>query len=71
MAAVVYLRVSYPDKPPVVRLVCSKTKVGPLERLTIPRLELSAAALLARLTKEVILANIAVGQNLNFKILLS
>ncbi|KAI4472461.1 hypothetical protein M0802_016801 [Mischocyttarus mexicanus] len=54
MAAVVYLRVSYPNKPPVVRLVCSKTKVAPLKRLTIPRLELSAAVLLARLTKEVI-----------------
>ncbi|XP_057329785.1 uncharacterized protein LOC130670399 [Microplitis mediator] len=50
MAAAVYIRVTYADNSSVVTLVCSKTKVAPLKRLTIPRLELSAAALLANLT---------------------
>ncbi|XP_057339388.1 uncharacterized protein LOC130676895 [Microplitis mediator] len=51
MAAAVYLRATYSDNSSVVPLVCSKTKVAPFKRLTIPRLELSAAALLANLVK--------------------
>ncbi|XP_043503866.1 uncharacterized protein LOC122525255 [Polistes fuscatus] len=54
IAAVVYIKVSYADSSLVVSLVCAKTKEAPLKRLTIPRLELSAAALLAKLTGKVI-----------------
>ncbi|XP_011309469.1 uncharacterized protein [Fopius arisanus] len=52
MSAVVYLKIFNGDKQDVT-LVCSKTKVAPLKRLTIPRLELTAALLLAKLTKYV------------------
>ncbi|XP_046145616.1 uncharacterized protein LOC123988902 [Osmia bicornis bicornis] len=53
MAAVIYITVSSPSNDSMTSLVCSKTKVAPLKRLTIPRLELSAALLLAKLTKYV------------------
>jgi hypothetical protein len=53
MAAVVYIRVTNQHSSSIVTLVCSKTKVAPLKRLTIPWLELSAAALLAKLVKRV------------------
>ncbi|XP_046142803.1 uncharacterized protein LOC123988070 [Osmia bicornis bicornis] len=52
-AAVIYITVSSPSNNSTTSLVCSKTKVAPLKRLTIPRLELSAALLLAKLTKYV------------------
>ena len=48
-AAVVYVRSTYLDHSPVISLVSSKTKVTPLKRLTIPRLELCGAALLSKL----------------------
>ncbi|XP_011309478.1 uncharacterized protein [Fopius arisanus] len=51
-SAVVYLKVFNNGKPQLT-LVCSKTKVAPLKRLTIPPLELTAALLLAKLTKYV------------------
>ena len=37
----------------VVHLISSKTKVAPVQQLTLPRLELCAATLLARLMKSV------------------
>ena len=48
-AAVVYLRATYQTRAPTCCLVVAKTKVAPLKLLTIPRLELCGAALLARL----------------------
>ena len=52
MAAVIYIIVSSPSTAhKVSTLACSKTKVAPLKKLTIPRLELTAALMLAKLTK--------------------
>ncbi|XP_046145649.1 uncharacterized protein LOC123988934 [Osmia bicornis bicornis] len=53
LAAVVYLRISSSTSSATLSLVCAKTKVAPLKRLTIPRLELTAALLLARLAQYV------------------
>ena len=48
--AVVYCRATYPDHPPTVSLITSKTKLAKQdETTTIPRLELCAALLLAKL----------------------
>ena len=51
MAALVFLRVKYMHSDTRIIFVCSKTPVAPLKKLTIPRLELSAAVLLGKLTK--------------------
>ena len=48
-AGVVYLRMMDSDGRIHISLVTSKTKVAPIKRLTIPRLELCGAHLLARL----------------------
>lgn len=53
MAAVVYVRVISRNKSISTSLLCSKTKVAPLKRMTIPRLELSAAVMLAKLISNV------------------
>ncbi|XP_063979927.1 uncharacterized protein LOC135163952 [Diachasmimorpha longicaudata] len=50
IGAVVYLRTEKPGTAPVISLVCAKTCVAPLKRVTIPRLELTAAGLLTELT---------------------
>lgn len=47
-AAVVYLRLTRPDGSISISLLGSKTKMAPIKTTTIPRLELSAAVLLAR-----------------------
>ncbi|XP_011858796.1 PREDICTED: uncharacterized protein LOC105556325, partial [Vollenhovia emeryi] len=52
MAAVIYISVHDSDGA-TFSLVCSKTKVAPLKRLSIPRLELTAALLLSRLMQYV------------------
>jgi len=49
MAAMIYTRVFTEDGYFITRLLCSKTKVTPIKRLSIPRLELMAVLLLARL----------------------
>ena len=48
-AAVVYVRSTYHDHPPFISLITSKTRVAPLKPLSIPRLELCGAGLLASL----------------------
>ena len=48
-AAVVYIRSVYEDTSTEVKLVTAKTRVAPLKRLSIPRLELCVAQLLAKL----------------------
>ena len=53
-AAVLYLRTLYSDGSITVRLVASKTKVAPLKKQSIPRLELLGALILARLSQVVI-----------------
>lgn len=51
-AAVVYLRTETGDAS-LSRLLCSKTRVAPVKKVTIPRLELLSALLLARLISTV------------------
>ena len=48
MAAVLYIRVIYDLDNLQTTLLRAKTKVSPLKRMTIPRLELTAAAILTR-----------------------
>lgn len=52
-AAVVYLRSTYEDGRIEVNLVASKTRVAPLKKQSIPRLELLGATILVRLAKAV------------------
>ena len=52
-AAVVYLRMVCTNGDVQVALVMSKTKVAPIKRLTVPRLELCGAHLLSRLLHHV------------------
>lgn len=47
--ACIYLRSSDPDNTILCRLLCSKSRVAPLKSVSIPRLELCAAQLLAKL----------------------
>lgn len=53
MTSVVYIRITDNTDKILISLVCAKTRVAPLKLLTIPRLELSAALLSARLVSHV------------------
>ena len=55
-AAVIYLRSLSDDEPLRINLVAAKTRVAPLKQISLPRLELCAATLLARLTMRVVQA---------------
>ena len=48
-ASVVYIRATYQDREPTSRLVVAKSKVAPLKSVSIPRLELCAAEMVAEL----------------------
>ncbi|XP_062704294.1 uncharacterized protein LOC134286658 [Aedes albopictus] len=52
--ACLYLRCVQENGEVSVRLICSKSRIAPLRRLTIPRLELCAAVILARLVNVVL-----------------
>nr|CAI5839869.1 unnamed protein product [Callosobruchus analis] len=52
-SAVVYVRTTDCIGKTWVQLLCAKTKVAPVKALTIPRLELCGALILARLMKQV------------------
>jgi hypothetical protein len=52
-AAVVYLRITSMDGSTDTNIVCSKSRVSPVKQLTIPKLELCGASLLARLLTRV------------------
>ncbi|XP_062541974.1 uncharacterized protein LOC134209973 [Armigeres subalbatus] len=54
--AVIYTRSIYQDGSISVQLVASKSRVAPLKSLTVPRLELCGAKLLAELTDKVLSA---------------
>ena len=56
-AAVVYIRSTYSDGQVEVRLVASKSRVAPIKRQTIPRLELLGALILAMWTNSSPLAS--------------
>ncbi|XP_018403332.1 PREDICTED: uncharacterized protein LOC108780195 [Cyphomyrmex costatus] len=53
IAAVVYIRTETQERGVQVNIICAKTKVAPLKKLTIPRLELNAALMLSRLVYNV------------------
>ena len=53
-AAVVYLRTAHSNGDIEVNLIASKTRVAPIKRQTIPRLELLGANILARLVDSII-----------------
>ncbi|XP_011868362.1 PREDICTED: uncharacterized protein LOC105562261, partial [Vollenhovia emeryi] len=52
----IYVQALFEEQTVTTRLLCAKSRVAPLKKSTIPRLELSAALILAELTQRVKLA---------------
>lgn len=52
-ACVVYLRVEYLDSSVTCNLIAAITKVAPVKRVTLPRLELNASVLMANLMTKI------------------
>lgn len=52
MSAVIYIRVTNSSSVQT-SFVCAKTKVAPLKKMTIPRLELTSPTILVKLSKYV------------------
>lgn len=63
LSAVLYIKYTDHHGNCQTTLVCSKTKVAPIKRMTIPRLELSAAVLLTKLVKH--MEKILSGERIN------
>jgi len=49
-AAAIYLRAVHKDKRVTIQLLCAKSRLAPVNAITLPRLELKAAVLCAQLT---------------------
>lgn len=49
-----FLRTNYENAPTTVRLIASKSRVAPLKKVTLPRLELNAALLSTKLANKLI-----------------
>lgn len=52
-ACVVYLRIIYEDNSISCKIIAAKTKVAPLKKISLPRLELNAAVLLSSLMEKI------------------
>lgn len=51
-SAVIYLKTEFEGNP-IIHLLCAKSRVAPLKKISIPRLELVAALMLAKLTAHI------------------
>lgn len=54
VSAVIYIRATNDQEEIISSLACSKTKVAPLKRMTVPRLELTGAVILTKLMSHVL-----------------
>lgn len=52
-AAVIYSKITQPDGTILITLIAAKTKVAPIKKVSIPRLELNGALMLAKLMKRI------------------
>ena len=59
-AAVLYIRSEYSDGSFITRLIAYKTRVAPIKRQSIPRLELLGALILPRLTETTVFLHLGV-----------